>query len=182
MKLIKCHIENFGKLHDFDYTFSSGLNSIKEENGWGKSTFATFIKSMFYGLPSNSKHNLDENERKKFSPWQGGNFGGNITFEINGKQYRLERFFGKNNSEDTFELVDEGTGKRSKDFSSTIGEEIFGIDEGAFERSLFIPQKILNSNINESISNKLTKLIQGTTEEYNLEQATKALDKKSCTL
>ena len=182
MKLIKCHIENFGKLHDFDYTFSSGLNSIKEENGWGKSTFATFIKSMFYGLPSNSKHNLDENERKKFSPWQGGNFGGNITFEINGKQYRLERFFGKNNSEDTFELVDEGTGKRSKDFSSTIGEEIFGIDEGAFERSLFIPQKILNSNINESISNKLTKLIQGTTEEYNLEQATKALDKKRVAL
>ncbi len=182
MKLIKCHIENFGKLHDFDYTFLPGLNSIKEENGWGKSTFATFIKSMFYGLPSNNKHSLDENERKKFTPWQGGNYGGNITFEINDKQYRIERFFGKNNSEDTFEIIDVMTGKKSKDFKDNVGEEIFGLDEAAFERSLFIPQKILNSNINESISNKLTKLIQGTTEEFNFEQAVKALEKKRSAL
>ena len=40
MKLLKCHIENFGKLSNFDYVFKSGLNTIKEENGFGKTTFA----------------------------------------------------------------------------------------------------------------------------------------------
>ena len=52
MKLLKCHIENFGKLSNFDYVFKSGLNTIKEENGFGKTTFASFIKSMFYGMDS----------------------------------------------------------------------------------------------------------------------------------
>lgn len=178
MKLIKCHIENFGKLNSFEFNFSEGFNSIKEENGWGKSTFATFIKSMFYGLSSTTKRNLDENERKKYTPWQGGNFGGNIDFEINGKQYRIERFFGKNNSEDTFSLIDIATGKESKDYTENIGEQVFELDEEAFERSAFIPQKVLNSSINESISNKLTNLIQGTTDNYNYEDAQDKLDKK----
>lgn len=178
MKLIKCHIENFGKLNNFEFNFSEGFNSIKEKNGWGKSTFATFIKSMFYGLPSTTKRNLDENERKKYTPWQGGNFGGNIDFEINGKQYRIERFFGKNNSEDTFSLIDIATGKESKDYTENIGEQVFELDEEAFERSAFIPQKVLNSSINESISNKLTNLIQGTTDNYNYEDAQDKLDKK----
>lgn len=182
MKLIKCHIENFGKLNNFEFNFSEGFNSIKEENGWGKSTFATFIKSMFYGLPSTTKHKLDENERKKYTPWQGGNFGGNIEFEVNGKQYRIERFFGKNNSEDTFSIIDLATGKKTKDYSENIGEEVFGLDEEAFERSSFIPQKVLNSSINESISNKLTNLIQGTTDTYNYEESQEKLKKKISSL
>ena len=56
MKLINCYISSFGKLQDFSYDFSSGLNTVIEDNGWGKSTFATFIKAMFYGL--NSKKSL----------------------------------------------------------------------------------------------------------------------------
>ena len=50
MELIKCHVENFGKLENFDYEFKKGLNTIKENNGFGKTTFAVFIKSMFYGM------------------------------------------------------------------------------------------------------------------------------------
>ena len=44
IKLISCHIENFGKLQNFDFEFTKGLNTIKEENGFGKTTFANFIK------------------------------------------------------------------------------------------------------------------------------------------
>ena len=36
MKLIKCHIENFGKLSDFTYDFTDGCNTVCEGNGWGK--------------------------------------------------------------------------------------------------------------------------------------------------
>ena len=55
MRLIKCHIENFGKLQNFDYEFGEGLNTIKQINGFGKTTFAHFIKAMLYGLPSTTK-------------------------------------------------------------------------------------------------------------------------------
>ena len=46
MNLIKCHIENFGKLQNFDYEFTKGLNTIKEENGFGKTTGLVQIEEL----------------------------------------------------------------------------------------------------------------------------------------
>ena len=63
MKLIRCHIENFGVLSDFDFTFDEGLTTICQSNGFGKSTFVAFIKSMFYGFPRTGARNIVENER-----------------------------------------------------------------------------------------------------------------------
>ena len=54
MQLISCYVENFGRLAQFEYQFHEGVNTIVEENGWGKTTFAAFIKAMFYGIPSTS--------------------------------------------------------------------------------------------------------------------------------
>ena len=51
MRLLRCHIENFGVLSGFDYEFPAGLAVICRENGFGKSTLAAFLKAMFYGLP-----------------------------------------------------------------------------------------------------------------------------------
>ena len=63
MKLISCHIENFGKLSDFDMDFKDGLNTVLEENGWGKTTLAAFIKAMFYGLESTMRGDITTNEK-----------------------------------------------------------------------------------------------------------------------
>ena len=51
MKLLECHVDNFGKLSNFDYQFSDGLTVIQEPNGFGKSTLAAFIKVMLYCFP-----------------------------------------------------------------------------------------------------------------------------------
>ncbi|HEY8390882.1 MAG TPA: hypothetical protein VIL26_08070 [Clostridia bacterium] len=162
MILKKCFVENFGTLHNFSYDFQKGLNIIQQDNGWGKTTLSVFIKSMFYGLTPSRKLSLDENERKKYTPWQGGKFGGYIEFEMGEKAYRIERFFGKKESEDTFMLYDLGTNKPSTDYSSKIGYEIFKIDEEAYERSTFFPQKNYKLGINDSIKAKLTNLIEST--------------------
>lgn len=50
MKLLECHVDNFGRLSNFDYQFSDGLTVIQEPNGFGKSTLAAFIKAMLYGF------------------------------------------------------------------------------------------------------------------------------------
>ncbi len=117
MRLISCHIENFGKLSDFSCEFSGGLNIICEDNGWGKSTFAAFIRAMFYGLDGDRKKNLLENERKKYRPWQGGVFGGQLVFEIKGKQYEVSRIFHDREQADEFELRDVKTNLPSGDYS-----------------------------------------------------------------
>ena len=68
MKLIKCHIENFGKLSDFTYDFTDGCNTVCEENGWGKSTLAAFLRVMLFGFRNEGKRDPLENERKRYSP------------------------------------------------------------------------------------------------------------------
>ena len=93
MRLITCHIENFGKLSNYDHVFQQGVNVIHHENGWGKTTLAAFLKAMFYGMTSTTKRSVLENERKKYMPWQGGAYGGSLNFEHNGTSYRIDSFF-----------------------------------------------------------------------------------------
>ena len=175
MKLLKCHIENFGKLSDYDFEFKDGLNTINEENGFGKSTFACFIKAMFYGLEfkRNSKNLYD---RKKFEPWQGGAFGGNVEFEVKGKKYRIERFFGKKESEDIFKLYDLSTNLESEDYSKNIGEEIFKINKEAYERSTFISGQNMETAMNDSINAKLGNILESENDVNTSDKALKVLD------
>ena len=159
MKLVKCYVSSFGKLKDFSYDFNSQLNTFKEDNGWGKSTLATFIKAMFYGLVS-GKRNVNENERIKYRPWNTTErFGGSIWFEKDGKVYKLERFFGTKEAEDTVRLFDEETGK---EFSKTenLGHRLFQIDEEGFLSTTYFSQKDFQVKSNTSITAKFNSVCE----------------------
>ena len=175
MKLLKCHIENFGKLSNFDYEFEDGINIIKEDNGFGKTTFASFVKAMFYGLESkkNTKTLLD---RKKYEPWQGGSFGGNIEFEINEKKYKVERIFGKKDADDIFKIYDLDTNLETEDYSQNLGEEIFKLNKEAYERSTFISGQNIETSMNDSINAKLGNVLESENDINTSENALKALD------
>ena len=157
MKLIRCYVQNFGKLHNFEYDFKDNLNIIKAENGFGKTTLACFIKSMFYGLDASKS---EKSERKKYKPWQGGIFGGNIEFEVNNKKYRIERFFGNKISDDTFKLFDLSTNLESFDYTENIGEEIFKINKAGYERSTYIPQGEIQIEMEDSLNAKLGNILE----------------------
>lgn len=176
MKLLKCYIENFGKLSNYNYTFENGLNTIKEENGFGKTTFAAFIKAMFYGMEvkRNSKVLID---RKKYMPWQGETFGGSIEFEINNKKYKIERFFGKKEAEDTFKLYDLSTNLECKDYTENIGEEIFKLNKEAYERSTFVSGQNIETSMNDSLNAKLGNILENENDVNTSEQAIEILDK-----
>ncbi|MBR0189094.1 MAG: AAA family ATPase, partial [Clostridia bacterium] len=127
MKLISCYVSSFGTLKDFSYDFTGGLNVVKEENGWGKSTFAAFIKAMFYGL-DDAKRGIEDNERKRFAPWNSTDkFGGNLVFEWKGQNFKIERFFGAKSSDDTVKLYDLATNKVYTEGSAVdnIGKRVF---------------------------------------------------------
>ena len=177
MKLLRCHIENFGKLSDFNYEFKDGLNIIKEKNGFGKTTFANFIKSMFYGLESkrNTKVLVD---RKKYEPWQGGAYGGTLEFIIDEKKYKIERFFGKKESDDIFKLYDLTTNLESKDYSKNLGEEIFKLNKEGFERSTFISGQNIKTSMNDSINAKLGNILESENDVNTSDKALKILDDK----
>jgi len=156
MRLISLHIENFGKLSDFDMSFSPGKNIINEENGWGKSTLASFIKVMFFGFSGEGKRSELENERRRYKPWQKGIYGGSVIFELDGKAYRVERTFGdKKSGTDEFYLYNADTNIISNDFGENIGEEIFGIDEESFKKTVFIGQQDCETAVTPNISAKI---------------------------
>lgn len=168
MRLIGCHIENFGKLHDLTVDFTEGANIICEENGWGKSTFAAFIRAMFYGLEGERKRSIEENERKRYTPWQGGVFGGQLTFEVDGKQYTATRTF---NEQDEFELRDATTNLISNDYSSKLGEELFKVDRESFMRTVFIGQADCETAVTDDVNAKIGNLTENSNDLNSFEAA-----------
>ncbi len=178
MKLISCYIENFGNLCDYAIDFASDLTVISEENGFGKTTLAEFIRAMFYGFPRASK-DLEKNTRRKNSPWQGGTYGGNLVFEHGGRRYRIERTFGFVPKEDTFQLYDLQTNQRTRDFSEEVGLELFELDAASFERSTYLPQvHDITSFTTSSIQAKLGDLVQDTNDINNFDKAIRALQSR----
>lgn len=179
MKIKELYIENFGKLSAYKASFTDGLNSFIEDNGYGKTTLSVFIKAMIYGFDDTRRQSLDENDRKKYTPWQGGSFGGYLVFESKGIDYRVERTFASKAADDTFKLYNLNTGKTSSDYSSSLGEELFGIDADGFERTVFLSEKNLTGkNTNQSISAKLSNLVGTEGDIGGFDEAIKLLDER----
>ena len=176
MKLIRCHIENFGKLSDFTCEFTEGCNTICEENGWGKSTLAAFLRVMLFGFRNEGKRDPIENERKRYTPWQKGVYGGELQFESDGKQYSVRRTFGNKAAEDEFQLTDPVTHLPSDDFTEKLGEELFRIDAASFERTTFISQNDCETFVTDSINAKIGNLAENTDDINNFETADKRLN------
>lgn len=175
MKLLSCHIENFGKLQDFSLEFTSGLNSLCEPNGFGKSTLASFIRVMLFGFCGETKRNAVENERKRFMPWQGGSFGGSLSFEVNEKQYLLTRVFHEKAQDDEFELRDLKTNLIVDDYSTNIGEELFSVNQESFMRTVFIGQNDLLTKATDDINAKIGNLTDDTNDLNSFEVADKKM-------
>ena len=170
MKLISLHIENFGTLSDIDMDFRDGTNVILHENGWGKTTLAEFIRAMFYGIEGSRKKEFLDNDRTRFQPWNGKYFGGEMTFEVGGKKYKIERNFAEKDKDMTFKLYDAETMIESGDYSESLGEELFGVDSESFRRTCFVGTGGLRfTGINSTIGAKVSSLEQsGDLENYDV--------------
>lgn len=160
MKICELYVSSFGKLKNFSCKFNDGVNVLQKENGFGKTTLTYFIKSMFYGL-QDKKRSVAENERLHYKPWNSTEkFGGYLIYEIQGKQYKIQRFFGTKQSEDTCELIELDTGKIIDTDGSLIGNKIFEIDEEGFLSTTFLSQNDLSVYSNASITAKYNSFYQ----------------------
>jgi uncharacterized protein YhaN len=172
MKLISLYIDNFGKLSDYSFDFSTTLSFLYEVNGWGKTTLTVFIKSMLYGL--------SKSERTIYTPWKDvSSFGVYLILEPDGRNYRVERQFSTAKpSLDTEKVYDLQTGLPIDKFGLNVGEAILNLNEASFERIVFIPQKDLDG-FNSDIEAKLANLIGGTDDSQTFEEALDILQKKA---
>ena len=151
MKLISCHIDAFGKLNNVDVKFNENINSICEENGYGKTTLAMFIKAMFFGLGAGSRKNQKLTDRTKYQPLSQGNYGGSLTFETEKGRFKVLRNFKKSVTLDEFELYNAETNMPSKVYSEDLGEEIFAVGRETFDSTIFFGQNELAGEVNDGI-------------------------------
>ncbi len=174
MKLLSLHIENFGKFQNFDFNFNDGITCVFGENGFGKTTVAAFIKSIFYGLPDQRGDKF--NERKRYYPFNCGKFGGYVRFEKDGEEYRVERVFDKKSSARD-EMKAYRNGAPTDELGAVPGVTLFGLDENSFIRTIFINSDDVEVSAASGISAKLNNYLDGTDGENNFETALNKLDK-----
>lgn len=175
MKLLSYHIENYGKIHNQDGNFAEGLTVLCESNGYGKTTLASFIRAMFYGLPTYTTRTKVFDDRQHFYPFNGGKFGGNLTFELQGKTYKIERFFDKKSAKDD-EVKVYCDGAPFTGFGEDIGKDVFGLDEESFKKTVFITADEIEIASTYSINEKLNRDVEGG-EDNDFEAAMDVLEK-----
>ena len=156
-----CNIRGFGCFADEQFDFSEGLNCFLEENGYGKTTLTAFLRVMFYGF-KNERGKTTDKERDLRRPWQSSEYGGSIDFEFNGKNYRIDRRFGKKAAEDELKVYDLETLTLSKDFTDPIGLKLFGVDAETFERSIYVSDANLSTYISDGVHAKIGDLVDDT--------------------
>ncbi len=177
MKILNCQVSNFGCLSGLSLTFTDGFNLLYAPNGSGKSTLAVFIKAMLYGLPVTGKRDITENERKRYKPWNGGPYGGALELEAAGKLYRIERFFGAKEKDDTLTVYDLATGKSTASLTDSPGLFLFGVDADGFERSLYLSQRFpFIGPDNNTIRSRLGSLLDSSEDLGAFEKADALLD------
>lgn len=185
MRIIKCHITNFGCYSDQTFDFSVKLNPYCLNNGAGKTTLATFIKAMFYSLEKSSTKSY---EREHYKPYSGGIYGGSLEIELDGQKYRIERTFSDSPTKDTLKIYNEHgevqTTFLSKSLSSLqgaasslLGELIFGIDVASFLRCNFISSNDLDFSSNETIKMKIGNIMMDRDRENSYEDTRDSIKK-----
>ena len=178
MIITRVHIENFGKLKNIDFSLSKGLNQIYKENGWGKSSLSIFIKAMFYGMLPKSRGEAFNYERTKYTPWQGGNYGGFIEIDYGDKKYRITRFFAKTPEGDVLEIRDLQTNKILQNPNEELGEIIFGVGRESYEITAFFSQLKFVSTTNPQLTASLTGADKFQNDLSNFNQGIKIIDNK----
>lgn len=177
MLIKSVYIEQFGKLKKRTFEFQDGINVIEGKNEAGKSTLQNYILSSFYGARTSRRNNMDT--RKKYIPY-GKNYAfGTMDIRYGDQNLVIERKISGKRKDDLFRIYDKDTYDQAP-FSENLGKDFFDVELEEFIKTLYISQngtKFLNEK-DESLSTKLTNLLESGDEEVSFTKAMTTLDKE----
>lgn len=174
MKINSIHINNYGALSNVDYHFDEHVTSFCEDNGYGKTTIVSFIKAMFYGLESVKSSSKEFLDRKHFYPFNGGTFGGSLSFTYNNKEYRIERTFDvKSETKDTLKVY--VNNNETDELGDIPGEKIFGINKDSFERLICFNADKIAIETDNDINKKLNNYIENIGKDFDIDAVIKKI-------
>lgn len=179
MRLTKIHVAGFGKLRDYTLEPKAGLNRLEYPNGWGKTTLASFLCAMLFGLPGN-RDAIHKNLRQQYTPWEGGSYGGYIELSSALGDFRIERRFDPLSiTRDELLVIDKSTGRETTLLGENPGETLFGINVEGFEKSAYLTQKEidLTPGALSSITDRLHKMLDNVEDVGSYDRAVKLIER-----
>lgn len=169
-------IRSYGKLKEQVWKLGPGVQVIHGDNEAGKSTAASFVRAMLYGLPAGRSRSLLENDRKRYRPWSGENFSGSLTWRMaDGRRYTITRSFGSTPQKDQVQVVDADTGARQPWLEENMGALLFGISAETFENTAMIRQDGGKVERSDELVNKVSNLVTSAQEDVGYDSTSRAL-------
>lgn len=164
MRILSVNVVAFGKLKNVGIKFQNSLNVLRNVNGFGKTTMASFIRAMLYGFTYSRSGGATD--ASHFQPWGSSErFGGSLTVEHNGEIYRIERFFGATARLESCSVTNEKTGK-AEFWQMEPGEYLLGLTADSYDRSTYFPQEAVALGSNGNLEARLANLVQNSAEDY----------------
>lgn len=169
---------SFGRLEDSTLTLKPGLNVIQAPNEAGKSTWCTFIQTMFYGLPASERAREGFlPTKKRFAPWSGAPMGGSMDLVLkDGRAITIERRSSGRHPLRDFSACVTGTGTAVPGLTAeTVGETLLGVPRAVFERSAFIGQHAIRVDHSDELERRIAALVTTGDETSSYKAAETAL-------
>lgn len=166
MTIHELKIYGFGKHCNLEISFYDGTNIILGRNESGKSTVASFIRALLYGMPENNT----SKERKKFRP---GNrdvkYGGEMTFEHMGVLYKVTSEFGESKINDVTILYNVTANEKiSLGEGMTVGETVLKITADTYDMVSYAAQLSSKPNTDNAEADYLfDRLMKNTVDSKN---------------
>ncbi len=132
MKIERIQIDGFGCHKDLILSFNQDFNILYGKNESGKSTLLAFIQVIFYGFDDTPDAPVSRT-RGFWMPWQGGPFGGTLTFTHQGTRYTVLASWGSTKEDDRISVNMEPGGRMDMLPAQTVGEAILQISCENFE-------------------------------------------------
>ncbi|MDR7870458.1 MAG: AAA family ATPase [Tissierellaceae bacterium] len=186
MIIKEINLIGFGQFKNKVINLQDGINIVYGDNEAGKTTIHNFINGMFYGfLKPYARRTVYLDEHVKYAPWDNSKYAGIIKFTYDGKEYRIEREFARNNESTNVYLNDTGeniTNSIDNGDGGRIlqpGNHFFGFNDTVFTNTLFVKQ--LGNRTDTSLANevreKLINVSNTLDDNLSIEKAIGELDK-----
>ena len=164
----------FGKLSGQTLTCAPGLNVIQAPNEGGKSTWAAFLRAMFYGIDLRSRDKKGcLADKNRYQPWTGAAMEGTLELEWQGRSITLRRGPRGGTPFGAFSAVYTATGEPVPGLTAGVcGEFLLGVGREVYERSAFVgPGTSLAVGSAPELERRIAALVSSGEEEVSFSQA-----------
>lgn len=178
MVITELYIRKFGKLSDRHFCLGEGIQIIRGDNEFGKTTLYAFIRAMLFGMERGRGRAAVNDDFSRYEPWEDpGNYGGVMRFTCGGRRFRLERDFARYTKRTSLICEDDGEELSVED--GDLEMLLNGMTAGIFDSTVAVGQ--LKAEPRRELAEVLADYAANYFEtggEYNLSRALQILDEK----